>query len=247
MAPRGSEGRRGAPGVAALSCVACLGLWPTAARAERGIPIGLDTCAAYTSYTEIVDRFAAYEADHPAIARAVVIGTTVEGLDIPAIVVTAHPGVAEAEPSVRIDGGVHGNECLGVEAVLSIADWLITSYGVDADATALVDGAEILLAPVLNADGYAGETARRANGNGVDLNRNYGFAWLTETVSYYDQGTGPFSEPETRAIRDAALALNPSLGLSYHTPNHYVNGPWNWTPYRPPDEALIGSMGAAYA
>lgn len=241
------SGGRAARGVAALACACCLWLAPARVGAEVGVPIGLESCAAFTSYAEIVDRLAAYEADHPAIARALVIGTTVEGLDIPAIVISADPGVVQAEPAVRIDGGTHGDECLAVEAVLAIIDWLVAGYGADADATALVDGAEILCVPVLNADGYAGAAARRANANGVDLNRNFGFAWLLETVPYYYQGPGPFSELETRAFRDAALALNPSLGLSYHTPNHYVNGPWNWTPYRPPDEALIEEMGSAYA
>ena len=45
--------------------------------------------------------------------------------------------------------------------------------------------------------------------SGVDLNRNYGYKWGAGTESVYQSecidyyhGTEPFSEPETRAIRD---------------------------------------------
>ncbi len=50
---------------------------------------------------------------------------------------------------------------------------------------------------------------------GVDLNRNYDYAW-NETRDY-DKGSAPFSEPETQAIRDLALKHNFKYALDFHS------------------------------
>ena len=47
--------------------------------------------------------------------------------------------------------------------------------------------------------------AGRFNADGVDLNRNFDCKWQPESTwqsRTVDAGTAPFSEPETRAIRD---------------------------------------------
>ncbi len=43
----------------------------------------------------------------------------------------------------------------------------------------------------------------RYNANGVDLNRDYGYMWGGEGGS-----PGPFSQPETQAIREHVLENN---------------------------------------
>ena len=139
-----------------------------------------------------------------------------------------------------IIGSIHGNECMGAALVLETIEWLLDGYGDDDLATELIDGTEIVFVPLVNPDGYADEPAHRGNANGVDLNRNLGFAWLEE-------GDGPFSEPETQALRAMGDDASFTLGLSYHTVANYVNGPWNYTPQHPRDEALVQAMGDAYA
>lgn len=79
------------------------------------------------------------------------------------------------------------------------------------------------LIPIANPDGYAAGTSRtsgRFNGNGVDLNRNWDYQWnitATHGVWVVSGGSGPFSEPETRALRDYIAAHNMDAVIFYHS------------------------------
>ena len=61
----------------------------------------------------------------------------------------------------------------------------------------------------LNPDGFAHRF--RTNAHGVDLNRNSPEHWA-------GAGARPWSEPETRAIRDLILRERPALSIYYHQP-----------------------------
>jgi len=63
----------------------------------------------------------------------------------------------------------------------------------------------------VNPDGLA--TARRANARGVDLNRNLPTRSWTARATH---GSGPLSEPESRALYDVILRARPSFTLSVH-------------------------------
>jgi len=224
---------------ALLLAFAALG-WAGPARAKTTETRALGNCASFTTHAEIGALLAQYADDHPDIARFSSIGTSVLGREIWAIELSDEPEIQDAEPAIRIVGAIHGNECLTVEIVLGIVEWLIEGQGTDPLATALIDGAHLLLVPLVNPDGYSSPGASRENANGVDLNRNLGFGWI-------DEGPRPFSEPETSALRDASQARDFSLGLSYHTVAEYVNGPWNYTPHHPLDEDLVQAIGESYA
>ena len=80
---------------------------------------------------------------------------------------------------------------------------------------------------------------------GVDLNRNYDFAWEDELVDprvtdpRYEvyRGPEPFSEPETQAIRDLVLAHNFMFGVDFHSGCEMILYPWGNTSDPAPDEA----------
>lgn len=88
------------------------------------------------------------------------------------------------------------------------------------------DDKTVIVIPSLNPDGVYNGT--RFNSNGVDINRNFDSStWTTGTYflsRYYPNGGGdkPFSEPETRAIRDIILREKPYLTISYHSAAGYV-------------------------
>jgi hypothetical protein len=99
---------------------------------------------------------------------------------------------------------------------------------VNPDGVALVQrGAEALRDAQLRAvaraaNGYSADFgAWKANGAGVDLNSNYPWRWAEKpspggpAPAQY-KGPQPFSEPETRAVRDFTLAHDTRLVISLH-------------------------------
>jgi len=94
-------------------------------------------------------------------------------------------------------------------------------------------------------DGRTGEDFA----GGVDLNRNYPVAWAqgsTDVRSEVYRGTAPFSEPETQAMRNFALAYGDTLafGLSLHSGIEVFLTPWSYTNVPSPDEPFFARLGA---
>jgi N-acetylmuramoyl-L-alanine amidase len=109
-----------------------------------------------------------------------------------------------AERRVLVIGCIHGNECAG----RAVTRRLATQRGPAGTALWLVHDA--------NPDGAA--AGRRQNARGVDLNRNFPFAWrrLDRRGGLFWSGPRPLSEPESRALRALILRVRPHLTVWYH-------------------------------
>lgn len=81
--------------------------------------------------------------------------------------------------------------------------------------------------PAVNVDGIEiclnKDPLYKANARGVDLNVNFDARWGTGESNVHKPssqnyiGKYPFSEPETRALRDFTLSIRPNATLSYHS------------------------------
>ena len=169
------------------------------------------------------------------------LGRTSQGRDIP-LVVLSRPVVhtpAEAQrlgrPIVYIQGNIHGGEVEGKDALLS----LLRDLAKDPYKN-VVDSVVILAVPIYNADGNEAfgpqetnryeqngpqQVGQRANGQGLDLNRDYVKA----------------EAPETRAALDFFRAWDPDLFVDLHTTDGSLHG-YNltWSPPLNPAARFTG-------
>ncbi len=123
-----------------------------------------------------------------------------------------------AGPVVKLlVGGIHGGYEFNTVQLMSrtIEHFAVFTQEVPADVT-------LFVIPNLNPDGAASGRDRvrgRMNGAGVDLNRNWDHAWQPQAwhgVNFVNAGAMPFSEPETRALRDFVREKNIGAAVFYH-------------------------------
>ena len=129
------------------------------------------------------------------------IGRSVEGRDQ---IVHANFNLGELGPvadSTLLIGGMHGDE---VATILLLEDFV-------RDHLPAIETPVVVL-PLCNPDGH--ERLSRYNARGVDINRNCGFNWRADSIE--PPGAQPWSEPETRALRDFIAAVQPSKIVSLH-------------------------------
>jgi murein peptide amidase A len=156
-------------------------------------------CAGQTVTTD-KDQAPVTPAGRPAEARVVILGRSVLGRPIVAHVV-GDPSTARP---ILVVGCVHGNETAGEAITRRLR------------AVAPPPGTAWWLVDELNPDGCHSHT--RQNAHGVDLNRNSPWHWrpLDHPGGTYYSGTGPLSEPESRAIHSLVLRLRPEVSIWYH-------------------------------
>ncbi|MCM2272574.1 MAG: immune inhibitor A [candidate division Zixibacteria bacterium] len=194
----------------------------------------------FRTYTEILQYLDSLSTAHPNIMTArYAVDTSVEGRSIYVVKVSDNPNIDEDEPEVFYNSLIHAREPAGAAALLNVLRHLVTEYGIDTEATEIVDGRELYFMPVVNPDGYLWNEDTNPDGGGlwrknrrinagnsigVDLNRNFDFKWGYDDIgssssssSDVYRGAAPFSEPETQAIRDFVVSRNFSVCNNIHT------------------------------
>jgi zinc carboxypeptidase len=186
-------------------------------RAERS---GFTETSRYADVMAFIDSLKAANK----YVHATTMGKSSQGKDIP-LVILARPAVrtpAEAKrlnrPIVYIQGNIHGGEVEGKEALLS----LLRDLAVDIYAN-VTDSIVIVAAPIYNIDGNEAFgpqeqnrseqngpalVGQRANGQGLDLNRDYIKA----------------EAPETRASLELFRAWDPDVIVDLHTTDGSYHG-----------------------
>jgi len=154
------------------------------------------------------------------LATLTTFGQSVEGRDLPLLIIADPPIAtpAEAQASGKLVlfafGDIHAGEVCGKEALQMLARD-IALHPDEPGNRALLDGAVVLLAPIYNADGNErmakdnrpgqegpiNGMGQRPNAQGLDLNRD----WMK------------LEAPETRAMVKLLTDWNPTLTIDTHT------------------------------
>lgn len=196
-------------------------------------------------------------ADHgDLVDTPVTIGQSYQNRDIYAIEMTS--SIGGYKPAIIFSSLIHAREPGGNSVLIDFANWLVDNYdGGDTRAAYILDNATLYFIPVANPDGYqynlpnGGMHRKNMNftlGNGIDLNRNWGYMWGYDDYgssgnpnSETYRGTAAFSEPETQVQRDFVIEKQPIAAMSYHTYGGYLLYPWGYDDLYTPDDALFDS------
>jgi hypothetical protein len=225
-----------------------------------------DNFGAFHTYSETVDFMDQLHADYPDITTdKIAIGATWEGNTIWAMKISDNPTIEEPdEPEVLFDGMHHAREIMTVEVLIDYMTWLCEGYGVDDEATQLVDTRQIWFIPLVNVDGFLYNEQTNPQGGGmwrknrrddqgacigVDPNRNYPYEW---------GGVGSSGDPCSETYRGPSAGsewVNQSYMMfvnnhefvthdTYHTVVGIILFPWGYTSSPTPDDALFRSIAA---
>lgn len=220
--------------------------------------------SAYYTYTTMEATLKGWTKKYSSICTLESIGKSHEGRDIWALKISDNVQVNEPEPAVLFMGAHHAREWPSIEVPMATARKLLEEYETNIEIKNLVDNREIWFVPMVNPDGivYSMEKSRmwrknrcpNANGSfGVDLNRNYGYEWgnvgaSSSSSSDTYHGTGPFSEPESKAMRDFASREKFQASISYHTYSELILYPFGYGYNVPnPDRKVFAKMASEMA
>ncbi len=199
-----------------------------------------DIVAAYHNHAWLTAKLDSVHAQYPAITRKVSMGTSVQGRQLWAFLVTDNPTVDEHEAEVRFAATIHGDEPVGTEMCIGMIDSLTQCYGSVAAITDLVNSREIWFAPMLNPDGN--NAVNRENANGEDLNRDFPVPDGGSNGGYVN-GT----EVEVTSFINFWTGKRVVLSLNFHGGALVANYPWDYTYTLCPDNALAREVSLGYS
>ena len=206
-----------------------------AATAQRPVSAsGIPGYACYRTVEETLARLEQMAADYPGLAQTIDIGDSWEksapgglpGYDLLLLKLT-NQAIPGPKPAFFLMAAIHAREYATAELGLRFAESLLQAYGVEAEATWLLDHFELHLLAIANPDGRKlaeGGQLWRKNTNpagcsdpyawGVDLNRNHSYAWgglgaTTYACGETYRGPAAASEVEIQAIQNYVAALFP--------------------------------------
>lgn len=228
--------------------------------------IGQGAMGGHYTLAEMVTILDDFHNQYPQLcSQRISIGQSIEGRELWMVKISDNVLVDENEPEVLYDALHHAREPLSLGATLLFMDELLDGYGVDPEATYLINERELYFIPCVNPDGYEFNRIsnpgggglwrknRRDNGGGVfgvDLNRNYATGWSapnggssTNTTSQTYRGTAAFSEPEAAAVEAFTLTRQFVQVFSTHSYTDVLLRPFGWQTSAPANAAAYDLMG----
>lgn len=173
------------------------------------------------------------------------IGKSVNGVPLWVIEISDKPGIEEAEPAFKFIGNVHGDEPVGRELLMLLANWICDNYLKDPLAKLIVENVHLHLLPSMNPDGFT--LRRRGNANNIDLNRDF------PDQFFPTNGDISSRQPETRAIMKWLRGIRFTASASLHGGALVANYPWDGTEdkrryyFASPDDEAFRFMASIYS
>lgn len=212
----------------------------------------------YHEYYKTTDLLNDFQIKYPYLVNVFSIGESVLGKEIWCIRLTNENNTQEKYTCV-IDGCIHGCEWETGEACLYLAEYLLINFDNNKTITNILNNSEIYLIPLLNPDGRQVDYRFNENGIDLNRNFDVDFGrirgssiplgklfgrikipylrfdrlnkWFPKFPLFLtNSGRRPFSEPETRAVRDLMKNLDRnefSFYVNCHTAVHTISGPWH--------------------
>lgn len=109
----------------------------------------------YQSYDELTNLFKQLQSEHPDIVKLHSVGKSVKNRELWAIEINRDVKErALLTPMFKYVANMHGDESIGRQLMIYLAQYLVLNYGSDERVTKLVNTTDIYLMPSMNPDGY---------------------------------------------------------------------------------------------
>lgn len=201
------------------------------------------TAFKYHSHSEMLGYLEYLGRSHPDLVTVKEFGRTYLDKSMKAVYISNDMSKKKTKNVVLVDAGIHAREIAAPATALFIINQLVENYSANKD---LVDAFDWVIVPSLNPDGYefvrSGYILWRRTMTpyfpcaGADPNRNFDFHWGRNGSSSFPctqnyQGPSPFSEKETRALRDLMFSVKDraKMYLTIHSYGRYLLTPWGHT------------------
>lgn len=141
--------------------------------------------------------------------------------------VYAEFGNPKAENTTLIFSSVHGDEVTPIYLGFQIVNWL-------RDHAEVMKKSRVIIAPLVNPDGFFSRPPTRVNARGVDVNRNFmTHDWKAKAIVAWKSkyrsdprrfpGSTPSSEPETIFQQELIKKYAPQKILTVHSPLNHMD------------------------
>ncbi len=178
----------------------------------------------YTSYDTLHTLFRSLESEFPTLAKVKSAGTSTQGKQLLYIQITDHVDQDEpGEPKVKLVANMHGNEAVGRQILIYLAQYLVNFYKEDERVRSLVDETNIYIMPSANPDGFAMSAEGdcdgiqgRTNAEDVDLNRDFPDQFIEGTIDLNNETIRALYARETLALMDWITSEKFVLSANFH-------------------------------
>ncbi len=177
---------------------------------------------------------------------------TIENRTIWGLKISDAPDLNETdEPEVFYCAMTHAREWISNEVLMYFINYVLRNYAYNSSISTMVNSTQLWFIPIVNPDGFQESIDKddfnnsygyygwrkntnetngspgfqnygSAQGDGTDLNRNFGYKWGypgSSTNPNYPtyRGSTAFSEPETQIIRELFERINFTMAVSFHS------------------------------